>query len=331
MIILGIETSCDETAAALLDNGTLASNVISTQDIHTLYGGVVPEFASRAHQQHILPVLRRALDDAGLQLSEIDGIAVTYGPGLVGSIVVGLNVAKGMATGLNKPFIGINHMEGHIFANFIQEPSPEPPFLCLIISGGHTQLVLVETLGSYRILGGTIDDAAGEAFDKVSRTLGLGYPGGPAIEAAGADGDPEYVHFPRAMLEPGNFNFSFSGVKTSVLYYTNQLSSEEKKQNLHHLAASFEQAVVDVLVKKTFAAIEQYRIGQIALAGGVAANSRLRSAFLSAAEKKGIALFLPSRILCTDNAAMIAKAGQFYLEKGENSAFNLGPRPSLTL
>ena len=331
MILLGIETSCDETAAAVLVNGELCANIITLQDIHLDYGGVVPEYASRAHQRLVLPAITSALKQADVTISELDGIAVTYGPGLIGSLLVGLNVAKGMAFGLDIPWIGVNHMEGHLFANFVREPSPEFPFICLIISGGHTQLVLVKDLGSYTILGSTIDDAAGETFDKVARMLGLNYPGGPAIQNAAEDGDPNFISFPRAMMERDNLNFSFSGLKTAVLYYLQQQNASAIQKNLRHITASFEQAVVDVLVKKTMRVAAQYNITTFALAGGVAANKRLRKALSEEVNQKDYTIYFPELDLCTDNAAMIARAGLFYLQQGKHSSFDLAPQPSLSM
>ena len=331
MIILGIETSCDETAAAVLDNGELRSNIISIQDIHRAYGGVVPEFASREHQKLILPAISAALKEANVTLSQLNGIAVTYGPGLVGSVIVGLNVAKGLSFGLGIPFIGVNHIEGHLFANFVEKPFPQFPFICLIASGGHTQLILAEQPGSYQTLGNTIDDAAGEAFDKVARMLGLGYPGGPAVEKAGTGGDPNYVHFPRAMMDKDNLDFSFSGVKTAVLYHVRKISQEELRQDMKSIAASFETAVVDVLVKKTIIAAQKYAISQIVLAGGVAANKRLRDTFNKETRKREYTFFVPSPVLCTDNAAMIARAGKYLFEKKMYSEYSLGANASLKL
>lgn len=331
MILLGIETSCDETAAAVFLNGELRANIITLQDIHLEFGGVVPEYASRAHQRLVLPAITSALKKAEVTISDLDGIAVTYGPGLIGSLLVGLNVAKGMALGLNIPWIGVNHMEGHLFANFVREPFPEFPFICLIISGGHTQLVLVKNLGDYTIVGSTIDDAAGETFDKVARMLGLNYPGGPAIQKAAEGGDPDFISFPRAMMEKGNLDFSFSGLKTAVLYYIQQQDASSIKKNLQHITASFEQAVVEVLVKKTMRVAAQYNISSIALAGGVAANKRLRKALSEELNRKDYKLYFPEMDLCTDNAAMIARAGLFYLQQGIHSSFDLAPQPSLSM
>lgn len=331
MRILGIETSCDDSAAAVIENDRILANVISSQPIHQEFGGVVPEYASRAHLRLLLPVLQKALNQAGLRLRELEGIAVTYGPGLAGSILVGLNVAKSLALALDIPWVGINHLEGHIFANFLSEEKPVIPFLCLIVSGGHTQLVIVEAEGRYRTIGRTIDDAAGEAFDKVARVLGLGYPGGPAVARLAESGNPHAVTFPRAMMEEGSFDFSFSGVKTAVLYYVRALSEESVRRQLADIAASFQAAVVEVLVRKTIAAAEKWNLPHIALAGGVGANQALRAALAAEASARGYRLYLPPRELCTDNAAMIARAGLSHLQKGERAPYELRPEPALTM
>ncbi len=332
MRILGIESSCDETAAAVVDSGKLVSNVVLSQlDVHKKFGGVVPELASRAHMQAILPILEEALKEAGLQKNEIDGIAVTYGPGLIGSLLVGLNVAKALAAALDKPFVGINHIEGHIFANLLDHPDIRPPFLVLVVSGGHTQLVDVRDWGHYAIVGKTIDDAAGEAFDKVAKLLGLPYPGGPEIDRLARQGKPDFVKFPRAWMGKENLNFSFSGLKTAVITYVEAQTSSFLKEHLPDIVASFQQAVVDVLVGKAEKALQKLGYTRLALAGGVARNSALRRAFQNLGERKKIRVYLPGPEFCTDNAAMIARAGQFYLEQGKVSPLELDADPSLKL
>ncbi len=332
MKILGIETSCDETAAAVLDEGQLKSNIILSQlDVHRAYGGVVPELASRAHIQAVLPIIREALAEAEIDKNAVDGIAVTYGPGLIGSLLVGLNVAKGMALALGKPLVGINHIEGHIFSNALEHPQLKPPFLAMVVSGGHTQLVNVKDWGAYTIIGKTIDDAAGEAFDKVAKLLGLDYPGGPEIDRLAKNGNPEFVKFPRAWMGARNFNFSFSGLKTAVLTYVESQTDEFVRDHLADIVASFQRAVVDVLVEKSRKALLELEYHQVTLAGGVARNSALRNAFVQMGKKNQVDVFLPSPEFCTDNAAMIAKAGQFYLEQGTSSTLDLDANPSLKL
>ncbi|GBD93339.1 tRNA N6-adenosine threonylcarbamoyltransferase [bacterium BMS3Abin05] len=332
MKVLGIESSCDETAAAVLEDGKLLSNVILSQlDVHRKYGGVVPELASRAHVQAILPIIREALNEAHLGREAIDGIAVTYGPGLIGSLLVGLNVAKGMAAVLDKPLIGVNHIEGHIFANSLDHPEMDLPFLALIVSGGHTQLVDVQDWGKYAIVGKTIDDAAGEAFDKVAKLLGLGYPGGPEINRLAKTGDPDFVKFPRAWMGADNLNFSFSGLKTAVLNYVESKSDEFKQKHLADIAAGFQQSVVDVLIEKSRKALVRLGYKTMALAGGVARNSALRKAFLKMGEQNNLTIYLPDYDFCTDNAAMIARAGEFYFQRGQTSTLDLDADPSLKL
>ncbi len=331
MKILGIETSCDETAAAVWADDTLASNVIASQDIHEEFGGVVPELASRAHLRLILPTVERALQEAQIDKHLLDGIAVTYGPGLAGSLLVGLNFAKAMAFALDKPYVGINHIEGHLFSNSILSRGPQPPFLSLIISGGHTQLVIVRNWGLYEIVGTTRDDAVGEAFDKVAKMLGLPYPGGPAIEAAATAGDPQYIELPQGKFKDHDLDFSYSGLKTAVLYHLRSLDPKERELRKADVAASFQKAALDVLVKRSLLALQTHNLSQLALAGGVACNKNLRAQLKAAAEMHGFELFYPPPVLCTDNAAMIARAGQFYLQKSMKSGFALSPRPSLPL
>jgi len=332
MKVLGIESSCDETAAAVVDNGQLISNVVLSQlNIHKKFGGVVPELASRAHIQAILPIIGEALEEAGLSKTELDGIAVTYGPGLIGSLLVGLNVAKALAAALHKPFVGINHIEGHIFANLLDHPGIQPPFLVLVVSGGHTQLVDVQNWGHYTIVGKTIDDAAGEAFDKVAKMLGLPYPGGPEIDRLARQGNPDFVRFPRAWMGKNNLNFSFSGLKTAVITYVETQPSSFVEEHLADIVASFQQAVVDVLVEKSEKALKKLGYQQLALAGGVARNSALRQPFERLGTRQQIRVYLPGPEFCTDNAAMIARAGQFYLEQGQVSSLELDANPSLKL
>ena len=308
--ILGIETSCDETSAAVLRDGMLLSNIVSSQFVHAQFGGVVPELASRAHQKLIVPIVDEALEKAGIAPSEISAVAGVVGPGLMGSLLVGLNFAKSYAYGLGVPFIGVNHMEAHIYSNFIDEPHPSFPFLCLTVSGGHTQLVLVKDDFEFDLVGETRDDAAGEAFDKVAKMLGLGYPGGPKIDALAKDGDPRAIDFPRTYLDDASFDFSSSGIKTSVLYYLRDHQDEAlTHKHLADICASFQASIVDVLVAKTQRAAIEFEVHDIAIAGGVSANSSLRSAMAFEASRSGLQLFVPKFEYCTDNGAMIAAVG----------------------
>jgi len=326
--ILGVETSCDETAAAVVADGRrILSNIVASQaHIHAPYGGVFPELASRQHMLWILPVIEDALKGAGLDWKEIEALAVTNGPGLAGSLLVGVNTAKALALAWGLPLVGINHLEGHIYANWL-EADPRFPLLCLIVSGGHSDLVLMEGHHCYRMLGRTVDDAAGEAFDKVARLLDLGYPGGPAIQKAAEGGNPTTFDLPRAWL-PGSYDFSFSGLKTAVLRLVADYRTRAKQPPITDLAASFQAAVVDVLVEKTRRAAEEYDVQQILLAGGVAANALLRERMASAAERP---VLYPSPALCTDNAAMVASAAYFRYRDGLRAGWNLDVVPNLAL
>lgn len=333
MRILAIESSCDETAAAVVEDGrTALSNVISSQiDIHTLYGGVVPEIASRKHTERINFVVDQALKEAGMELSEVDAVAVTYGPGLVGALLVGVAHAKALAYASGKPLIGVHHIEGHISANYIENKELEPPFLCLVVSGGHTHLVKVSDYGEYEILGRTHDDAAGEAFDKVARAIGLGYPGGPKIDRLAKEGNPYAIAFPRGQIAGSPYDFSFSGVKSAVLNYLNQMEMQKLEINRADVAASFQQSVVDVLVEKTLAAVKNTGMKKLALAGGVASNSAIRAGMQNACDKAGIELFRPSPVLCTDNAVMIGAAAYYDYQKGIRHGWDLNAVPNLVL
>lgn len=333
IIILAIESSCDETSAAVVRNGRdVLSNIISSQiKDHKKFGGVVPEVASRKHIENISHVIDTALNEAGLSFDDIDGIAVTYGPGLVGALLIGLTTAKALAYAKKLPFIGVNHIEGHIYANFIQHKELEPPFVCLVASGGHSHIVNMVDYGKYEIMGITRDDAAGEAFDKIARALGLGYPGGPLVDNIAKEGNSAAIDFPRAYLEEGSYDFSFSGLKSAVLNYLNSLNMKGIKPNIADVAASFQQAVVDVLSDKLIAAAEEKKSPYAVLAGGVAANSRLREELKKKGAKKGIKVLYPDPILCTDNAAMIGSVGYYKLIRGEVSDMSLNAVPNLTL
>ena len=331
--ILAIESSCDETAAAVVESGRkVLSNVISSQiDLHTVYGGVVPEIASRKHTENINTVVKKALADAGLSFDNVDAIAVTYGPGLVGALLVGVSYAKALAYALDKPLVGVNHIEGHISANFIAHSELEPPFMCLVVSGGHTNLVVVEDYGKYNIIGRTRDDAAGEAFDKVARSVGLGYPGGPKIDKEAKNGNPHAIEFPRAKVADSIYDFSFSGLKSAVLNYQNSKLMKNEAINVADLVASFQRAVVDVLVEHTIAAAREYGFKKIAMAGGVASNTCLRDCMDKACSKSGYKLYYPPAILCTDNAAMIGSAAYYEYINGVRSSLDLNALPNLKL
>lgn len=331
--ILAIESSCDETAAAVVVNGRdVRSNVISSQiDLHTLYGGVVPEIASRKHIEKINQVIEEALAKAEMTLDDIDAIAVTYGPGLVGALLVGVAEAKAISFARNIPLIGVHHIEGHISANYIENKELEPPFLCLVVSGGHTHLVRVADYGKYEILGKTRDDAAGEAFDKVARAIGLGYPGGPKIEKVSHEGNPDAIAFPRAKVADGVYDFSFSGLKSAVLNYLNGAKMKGEEINQADVAASFQKSVTDVLVEHAMHAIDEYKMDKFAIAGGVASNGTLRKAMEDACAKKGVKFYHPSPILCTDNAAMIGAAGYYDYLAGKRAGWDLNAVPNLKL
>lgn len=331
--ILAIESSCDETAAAVIRDGReVLSNIIYTQiKLHTVYGGVVPEIASRKHIEKMNYVVQRALDKAGMKLKDVDAVAVTYGPGLVGALLVGVAEAKAMAWAAGKPLIGVNHIEGHISANYIEHPELKPPYLGLVVSGGHTHLIIVKDWAKFDILGRTVDDAAGEAFDKVARAIGLGYPGGPKIDACAKQGNPDAIVFPQAKVHGSEYDFSFSGLKSAVLNYLNHAAMTHEEVNKADLAASFQKAVVDVLCSHTIEAVKHYGIREVAMAGGVSANSALRAGMAEACEKAGCKLFVPSPIYCTDNAAMIGVAAYHEYMAGTRSGWDLNAVPGLKL
>lgn len=331
--ILAIESSCDETAAAVVVNGRdVRSNVISSQiALHTLYGGVVPEIASRKHIEKINQVIEQALSDASVTLDDIDAIGVTYGPGLVGALLVGVAEAKAISYAKNIPLVGVHHIEGHISANYIENKELEPPFLCLVVSGGHTHLVKVLDYGKYEILGRTRDDAAGEAFDKVARAIGLGYPGGPKIEKVSHEGNPHAMEFPRAKIEDGPYDFSFSGLKSAVLNYINGCNMKGIEVVQADVAASFQKAVTDVLVGNAMKAIDEFKMDKFAIAGGVASNGTLRETMREACEKKGVKFYHPSPIFCTDNAAMIGVAAYYDFLAGKRDGLDLNAVPNLKL
>lgn len=331
--ILAIETSCDETAAAVVKNGReVLSNIISSQiDLHTLYGGVVPEIASRKHIEKINQVVLEALQAADRKLGDMDAIAVTYGPGLVGALLVGVSAAKAISFASGIPLVGVHHIEGHISANYIENPDLEPPFVCLVVSGGHSHLVVVRDYGEYEILGRTRDDAAGEAFDKVARAIGLGYPGGPKIDKVSKEGNSDAIPFPRAKVADAVYDFSFSGLKSAVLNYLNSCEMKGIEVCQADVAASFQKAVVDVLVEHSMQAVNECGMKKFAIAGGVASNSSLRGALEKTCRERGIAFYHPSPILCTDNAAMIGAAGYYEYIKGVRHGYDLNAVPNLKL
>ncbi len=333
IFILAVESSCDETAAAVVKNGReVLSNIISSQiALHTLYGGVVPEIASRKHIEKINQVIEAALTEAGIALAEIDAVGVTYGPGLVGALLVGVAEAKAIAYAAGKPLIGVHHIEGHIAANFIEHKDLEPPFFSLVVSGGHTHLVRVKDYGRFDIIGRTRDDAAGEAFDKVARAIGLGYPGGPKIDRVSKEGNPQAIAFPRAHVEDAPYDFSFSGVKSAVLNYINGCQMKGETYSQADVAASFQKAVVDVLVENAMHAVKEYHADKFAIAGGVASNSALREAMKQACEARGVKLYYPSPVYCTDNAAMIGAAAYYEYRNGTRHGWDLNAVPNLKL
>ena len=333
VLILAIESSCDETAASVVKNGReVLSNVISSQiELHKLYGGVVPEIASRKHIEKINQVIEEALTEAGVTLDDLDAVGVTYGPGLVGALLVGVAEAKAIAYAKNLPLVGVHHIEGHISANYIENKELEPPFICLVVSGGHTHLVCVKEYGQYEIIGRTRDDAAGEAFDKVARAIGLGYPGGPKIDKLSKEGNADAISFPRAKIEGSEYDFSFSGVKSAVLNYINGCKMKGEEYSQADIAASFQKAVTDVLVANALHAVKEYGFTKLAIAGGVASNSTLRSAMKKACEENGIEFFHPSPIFCTDNAAMIGVAAYYEYMSGTRHGWDLNAVPNLKL
>lgn len=333
MLVLGIETSCDETAAALVDEGVkVRANVIGSQvERHRPYGGVVPEIAARAHVDLLLPVLDRALVEAGATYRDLDAVAVTIGPGLIGALLVGVAAAKALALAHGIPLIGVNHLEGHVYAAQLEYGLLQPPVIALIVSGGHTSLVLLEPSGGFTTLGMTVDDAAGEAYDKVARFIGLPYPGGPEIDRLSRDGNPEAIRFPRAMHEPSNYDFSLSGLKTAVIRELRRRHASNQEIPLPDVAASFQEAIVDVQVDKTIAAARAHGVGQVLIVGGVAANSRLRERMRKACEEADMRLLAPAPALCTDNGAMIAAAGWNRLVRGERTELSVAADPGLRL
>lgn len=333
VLILAIESSCDETAASVVLNGrTVLSNVISSQiALHTLYGGVVPEIASRKHMEQINQVIELALQEADVTLDDITAIGVTYGPGLVGALLVGVAEAKAIAFAKHKPLVGVHHIEGHISANYIEHPELKPPFAALVVSGGHTHLVIVKDYGEYEIIGRTRDDAAGEAFDKVARAVGLGYPGGPKVDKLAKEGNPDAIAFPRAHVDGSEYDFSFSGIKSAVLNYINSCEMKGEEINRADLVASFQKAVVDALVSRAMHAVKEYNMDTLAIAGGVASNSALRAALQKECDKTGVKFYSPSPIFCTDNAAMIGAAAYYEYKKGVCHGWDLNAVPNLKL
>ena len=330
-IVLGIETSCDETSASIICDGRVLSNIVSSQAIHEKFGGVVPELASRAHIRMITDIIGLAMEEAHINKNEIEGIAVTYGPGLIGAVLVGLNFAKGFSKALDIPYVGINHIEGHIYGNFLSNPEISFPHLSLVVSGGHTQLVLMSDHLDYQIIGKTRDDAVGEAFDKGAKLLGLGYPGGPLIDKLAKSGKDDFHKFPRAFLKDSLLDFSYSGLKTSLLVYLESKDKDFIEENISHICASYQRAAIEVLVKKTNLAAEKYSVKSVGIVGGVAANSLLRNWMAEEVENLHMDFYLPDLQFCTDNAAMIARAGLERLNRGLKSQANLNAYPSLKL
>jgi N6-L-threonylcarbamoyladenine synthase len=333
VLVLGIETSCDETAVGVVeDRFTLRANVIASQvELHAPYGGVVPEVAARAHLEALLPTVDQALVEAGIGLSDVDAIAVTSGPGLIGALLVGVSGAKGLALAHDLPLLGVNHLRAHVEAAQLEHGELEPPLAALVVSGGHTSIVAMDAHGVFRQLGSTIDDAAGEAFDKIARFIGLGYPGGPEIDRLARAGDPKAIDFPRAMMHEDSYDMSLSGLKTAVIRYLRKLEAAGDEPDLADVAASFQEAIVDVQVAKTLKAAAAEGLEQVVLAGGVAANTRLRARFQQACEEQGLRLLVPSIPLCTDNGAMVAASGANLLAAGRTEDLRLGVDPNLSL
>ena len=329
MIVLGIETSCDETAASVCVDGRIVSSIISSQEIHSEFGGVVPELASREHEYLLNTIVNKSLEKTDLNHHNLDGIAVTQGPGLAGTLLTGICFAKGLSQGLSIPIVAINHLEAHIFANLIADPELEFPFICLLVSGGHTQLWLIEGIDKYKLLGETLDDAAGEAFDKGARILKLGYPGGPCIEKSAEGGDPNVIKFPRGLIKSESFDFSFSGLKTALLYYMDDYDNNNKSITLNDIAASYQEAIIDILSKKLRRAVSHYNVNTCVIAGGVAANKYLRRRIQTLLSNKKV--IFPVYDLCTDNAAMVAYLGELKLKNGEQSAIDFGVLPNLRM
>ena len=331
MIVLGIESSCDETSASVVKDHEILSNIVYSQEIHSEYGGVVPELASREHQKNIAYVVDRSISKSKIEINDIDGIAVTYGAGLKGALLVGLNFAKGMSMSLDIPYIGVNHLEGHLFSNIMDNKEIKVPFISLIVSGGHTQIWRVNKIGDYDLLANTVDDAAGEAFDKGARLLGLSYPGGPEIQRVSSNGDPKYYDFPRPRVKKSKYNFSFSGLKTALLYKVKEMGEDEIKDNVSNIAASYQEAIVDTLLDRIDKISKEENINQISIAGGVAANKRFREKSEELSSRNNISIYFPDLSLCTDNAAMIAMAGYEKLNSGMCSDLSLEPNPNLSL
>ncbi len=333
MITLGIETSCDETAVAVVQDGfTVRSNLIASQvHLHERFGGVVPEVAARAHVEALNPLMEEALEAAGVGFADLDGVAVTVGPGLVGALLTGMAAAKAVSLAAGIPLIGVNHLEGHLWANFLTHGAPDPPYVALVVSGGHTMLVHMRDLHHHEVLGQTLDDAAGEAFDKVARLLGLGFPGGPALDAMSREGDPRAIAFPRSMERSGDFDFSMSGLKTAVLRYVKGERAAGRDINIPDVAASFQEAIVDVQVRKTLEAAEKTGVQTVLLGGGVVANTRLRERILAEGEGAGLRVLFPPMDLCTDNGAMIACVGAALLKRGDRTKLDIAADPNLLL
>jgi N6-L-threonylcarbamoyladenine synthase len=332
MIVLGIETSCDETGIAVLEDRSVRANVLSSQtDLHARFGGIVPELASRQHLVSLNILLQEALNDAGVSLGAVEAIAVTIGPGLIGALLVGVAAAKALASALERPLIGVNHLEGHVEAAFLERPDLTPPVVALIVSGGHTLIAELPEHGRFEILGRTVDDAAGEAFDKIARFIGLGFPGGPVIDELAREGDPDAYRFPRALMNDESYDFSYSGLKTAVIRWIRERHDAGHEIDAADLAASFQEAIVDVQVAKTLRAAEERRVGTVVIAGGVAANSRLRARMQQDGERRGLEVVAPSPRLCTDNGAMIAAAGLRRLQRGERTPLEVSPNPNLAL